>query len=535
MTRYSNKIILITKSLLTMDKITFKDLGYNVEGLDEKQKSFVEKNGEMVCAIINKAMDGMLSKEEVEKQFKSVNDKMADYEEIKKQNEDLCATVKNLGEVIDKMKQKGVAFNREAFTKKFDDMFNSDRFEAFVNGRKDTTGKFDGFSLKELAIVSMTDNYEGEVLITRQDNRPVVQDYVKPLHLRDIIPSVPGDPNFLSITWPIIYDLDRNARFLSENGALPKSSFKIKEVTTSVTRLGTSIDLSKRMLKSRAYVMSFVMQLLPEAIRQAEDWNILFGDGTNNSLPGIISYQGISAVEKIISEAIVKGVAGDIVSIKPYNNNKDAVIEFSKAFDLIQDGMTIILEGCTNSSLNAPHGVIKMNDRQILVRDVNITADDTNAASATFAVNMAGFKNILTPNSEDVIRTAAAVMTIAQYRPKAIVLNPATVNMIESEKDTIGRNLGLVKIVNGVKTIAGLPIVEYSGISAGEYFLGDFTNGCLLVDYTNLSIELADDVQYKSMNLVAALAAEEVILQVRMPFAFAYGKLEAVKEAITKA
>lgn len=517
-------------------KITIKDLGYSLEGLNEEQRNFVEKNADIVCQIVNKASEGLMTKEEVEKSFKDVNAKLADYEEIVKQNEDLCKQVKTLGEVVEKMKQKGIRFNHEAFQKKFDEMFSSDRFEAFVSGRKDTTGKFDGFSLKELAIVSMTDNYEGETLISRQDNRPVVQDLTKPLHLRDIIPSVPGDPNFLSVTWPIIYDLDRNARFLTENGTLPKSSFKIKEVTTSVTRLGTQIDLSKRMLKSRAYVMAFVMQLLPEAIYNAEDWNILFGDGTGNNLPGIISYQGISAIEDLIADAVVKGEAGAIESIEPYNGNKDAVVTFKKPYDLVKDGMTITFAGCTNASLNASHSVIKMNDRQILVRGVNITAADTEAPTAgTFTVNMAGFKNIVTPNSEDVIRTGAAVMTIGQYRPRAIVLNPATVNMIESEKDTIGRPLGLVKVVNGVKTIAGLPIVEYSGIDAGKYFMGDFTTGCLLVDYTALSLELADDVNYKAQNLVAALAQEELILQVRMPFAFAYGDLEKLRESITKA
>lgn len=524
-----------------MPKITTKDLGYQLEGLSDEQKKFVEKNAEIVVSIVNKALEGTMSKEDldnaVSKALEENSKKFSEYEAIKSQNEELLEKVKGLGDSFEKMKQKGVSFNSEAFMEKFNELYDSERFRGYVEGKKDASGSFDGFTLKEIVAVSMTDNYEGTQLITRQDNRPVAQDLNKTLHLRDLIPVIPGDPAFLSITWPIIYDLDRNARFLTENGALPKSSFKVKEHTTSVTRLGTQIDLSKRMLKSRAYVMAVVLQMLPEAIYNAEDWNILFGDGQGTNLPGIISYKdhGIRAVEDIINEAIVSGEAGSILSITPTNDNTDAIVEFTKAYELIKDGMTITLSGCTNSSLNASHAVVKMNDRQVLLRGVKITAEDTQAAEATFTVNMAGFKNIQTPNSEDVIRTAAVVMTIGQYRPRAIVLHPATVNMMESEKDTIGRPLGLVKVVNGVKTIAGLPIVEYSGISYDEYFLGDFYQGCTLVEYSNLSLEFADDVLYKSKNMVAGLAAEELILQVRMPFAFSYGKLDKVREAITRA
>ena len=45
-------------------------------------------------------------------------------------------------------------------------------------------------------------------------------------------------------------------------------------------------------------------------------------------------------------------------------------------------------------------------------------------------------------------------MTSAQSYPNAITLNPSDVNAMESEKDTTGRNLGIIKVVNGVKHIA---------------------------------------------------------------------------------
>lgn len=522
-----------------MTKITLKDLGYSLEGLNEEQRNFVEKNAEIVTAVVNKALEGSMGKEEiaaeVRKALEKNNEKFADYEDIKKQNTELLEKVKELGDAFEKLQQKGFGFNGDAFQKKFNEMYDSERFQSYIHGRKDASGQFD-FSLKELIAVSLTNNYEGEALLTQQDNRPVVEDLTKPLHMRDIIPVIQGDPESPNIAWPVAYDFDRNARFLTENGALPKSSFKVKELSTGTTRLGTQLDLSKRMLKSRVYVMSLVLTMLPEAIYIAEDASILFGDGTNNQLPGILSYKeyGIKSVEKLISEAVVSGEAGSIKSIEPCNDNRDAVVTFAKAYDHIRSGMTLTLAGCTNESLNKPLGLVKLNDRQVLVKGVNITANDTNAESATFKVNMTGFKNILTPNSEDVIRTAATVMTIGQYRPTAVVLNPADVNMMMSEKDTLGRSLDIVKVINGVKTIAGLPIVELGEINPGEYVLGDFKTACALVEYTKLSLEFADDVAYKSMNMVACLAQEELILQVRMPFAFAYGRIDDLREAITK-
>ena len=64
------------------------------------------------------------------------------------------------------------------------------------------------------------------------------------------------------------------------------------------------------MLKSRVYIRSYILNMLPEAVWMAEDWNILFGDGNGENLLGIINNNGVTSVEKIISTAIVTGAAG---------------------------------------------------------------------------------------------------------------------------------------------------------------------------------------------------------------------------------
>jgi hypothetical protein len=104
-----------------------------------------------------------------------------------------------------------------------------------------------------------------------------------------------------------------------------------------------------------------------------------------------------------------------------------------------------------------------------------------------------------------------------------------------AEKDTTGRNLGLVVGNNGVKYIGGVPVIELNSIPVGKYLVGDFINAANLIDYTTLSVEFAEDVDTKLKNYVAVIAQEEVIFPVYMPWAFAYGSLADVKTAITAA
>ena len=113
------------------------------------------------------------------------------------------------------------------------------------------------------------------------------------------------------------------------------------------------------------------------------------------------------------------------------------------------------------------------------------------------------------------------------------MLNPITLNAIECEKDTTGRNLGLVVGNNGVKYIGGVPVIEMNSMPIGKYLVGDFLKAADLIDYTSLSIEFAEDVNTKLKNYVAVIAQEEVIFPVYMPWAFAYGSLASVKTAIT--
>ena len=520
-------------------KFTVSDFNLKTDGLPAEQKTFMENIVGMMCEVVNKSLEGVVTPDDVTKQFGEINNLLKSYDgekfaQLIKDNETLVGQVKSLGESIEKMKQKGLSMDTiNKFDEKLSEMLDSEKFKEFAAGHSRKTGSFEGFSLKD--IVSMTDNYSGEIMITQQQNRVVSQVSNQKIHMRNVITTLQGDPTYTQLAFTQVYDFDRNARYVTENGRLPESSIKMKEIQTGTKRLGTHIRISKRMLKSRVFIRSYILNMLPEAVWLAEDWNMLFGDGNGENLLGITNHTGVLPVESIIKDTIIKGEAGSVKSVESHNGGKDTIVEFTKPYDLMLNGMVITFaNAAVVTDLNKANPIIKMNDRQILLKGVAFAGEETAIANMTFTVNNSFFQSIEAPNSEDVIKTAFAVMTYAQYYPNAITLNPSDVNAMESEKDTTGRNLGIIKVVNGVKHIANRPIIENTGMLPGKYFIGDMHMGASIVDYTNLALEWAEDVETKLCNEVVLIASEEVIFPVYNPWAFAYGDLAELKEAITK-
>ena len=518
--------------------VSVADLQLKMDGLPDEQKSFMNHIAQLMCDVINKSREGELSPEEVVDKFNGINETLKSYDSEKfdqliKDNEELCTQVKQLGETVKKLKEKGLSMQViNKFDEKIAAMLDSEKFKEFASGKIRTSGAFDGFSLKE---VSMAANYSGDNLITQQTNRIVAEVSNKKLHMRNVVATLQGDPEFPQLAYAQIYAFDRNAAMVSENGTLPESSFKVKELTESTKRLGTHIKISKRMLKSRVYLRSFILNHLPEAVLMQEDFQMLFGDGNGENLNGITKYTGVTSIEAIIGTSVTTGAAGCITAVASYNGGADTVIKLAAPDDKILDGMMITVAGATvNTGANGTFPVKKLNDKKIVLTGAAYTGSESSTAAMTYTVKHAGFKSVEEPNSGDAIRTAFAVMNYAQFSANTIILNPITVNAIASEKDSLGRNLGLIENRNGVNFVGGKPIVEFTGIPAGKYILGDFENGANLVDYTAMSLEWAEDVDTKLTNQIVLIAQEEVIFPVFMPWAFAYGDLASLITAITK-
>lgn len=505
--------------------------------LEEKQTlGTIQKN-------VNEAVSELLKGFTTQKDFE---EKMKSYEEtLKSLNEDgkfgqalkeldsLKETLKELGKELESMKAKGYNMNKEnQLAKKIDEFMGSEKFKDFLEGKTKSTGKFE-ISLKDtMNPVSLSEDYSGDKLITNQSN-VVVSKINEGPHLRDIMIVDQGDPAYPTITFTQIKDLDRNAAAVSENGRLPESSFKLKEETAGVSRIGTYVPLSKRLLRSRTYVRSWLLNRIASWVRQAEDFQIMFGDGQGDNLKGITNNEGVLAAEDLIGADIVTGSTGSVKSVSTYNGGKQSIVEFSEPHAEIMEGQSITFDGTTVSDLKKTFIVHKINDRKIMIDFTYQEVSDANSA-LTFKVKNAMFNSVETPHVGDAINAIFAIMTYAEYTPTFIALNPSTVFEAETAKDSMGRSLNLVTMVNGVKYISGRPIIETTKIAPGKYFAGDMTNGASLVDWSSLSIEFAEDVETKLKNSVVLIAQEEVQMPVYNPAAFTLGEISKVITAITK-
>lgn len=275
-------------------KVKKSDFGYNLDNIkDAEQKSFMDNILGAMCDVVNKANDGLITKEDMQAQFEAINEKLKNYDsekfdQVVKDNEELREMLKKSMDVIAKAQKSDFGHNViSKFDERLNEMFDSEKFQDFVEGRTRKSGSFDGFSMKDIVSVFANENdpanYTGNILISQQDQRYFSPYNNAKLHLRDVLPVLQGDPQYPTYTFGQVDSVDRNVRYVTENGELPESSISLKEVTANVVRLGTHIKVSKRMLKSRIFLRSFLLATLPDRIFLAEDWNILFGDGNGES------------------------------------------------------------------------------------------------------------------------------------------------------------------------------------------------------------------------------------------------------------
>lgn len=520
-------------------------------GLSEEEESFLKAVESPLNEAFDKFSKGFITREELDEVVKKSltefveqnRDKMSS-DGVKKSLDDIQGTIKSIVGEIQKMKDGGITLgNGSMIEKAIDEIIDNPKMVDFINSKSRTTGKIP-FNIK--GIVSLENNYEGNLLTTQQTGRVIVDVNERRINVRDLMTVDQGDPEFTSIAYAKIVDLDRNAVAVSENGRLPESAFKMKEETANISRIGTHVNISKRLLKSRPYLRSFLMNRLPKWVKMAEDFQILFGDGTGDNLLGIVRQS--NDISKWLTAIVAKGETGSVESVESYDKGEKTMITFSKPFDKIEEGMLIKFTGApevtggTASKLNSENMMHKHNDRKIMIdvpyADVvpqsagKLSPEEIKAL--TFEVKNNFFNTVEDPNYGDAINAVIAVLTYGEFTPNMVALNPSDVFMIQTLKDTSGRSLDLITGMDGTKRISGRVIVETTIVPPGYYFIGDMANAAALVDYTSLFIEFAEDIESKLTNQVTVIAQEEVLMPVYNPYAFAYGKLDDVLAAITK-
>ena len=522
-------------------EVKVKDLGLDFNSMPENTRPFMEKCAQMIVDVVNKSNANLISDQEMAdkiaealKPFKKFDNES--FKALADDYEKAIETVKTLGEEIEKLKQKGISTE---FISKFDEDFNamydSEKFQSFAN---DHGPAAKGYIFKN---VSLTDNYTGDsrAMLTQQSGIIVTQAVDKKDHIRNHVQFLQSDDEKTSITYQEVYDVDRNARYTSENGMLSESSFKVREKSAEVKRVGTYYRLSKRMLKNRKFVRSLVLLKIVQAVLNAEDFGILYGDGNGDNLKGITTYDGVRPIEDILTDNIISIPAGGVESIEKAGNG--VFITLTKPYDLMREGFKMVIAGATkNTSLNGTFDVIRYTDTTFLLEGIKLTNEDPSdlqedAAALTVKVRNGLYQSMEEPNSIDALNAVLAVMSYAEFDPTILMLNPLTITMIGSEKATDGNRLEVVRDINGNMKVGNLSVLPCKDVPVGEYFSGDMNSGCAIVEYTPLMLEWCDDVETKLKNQVVLYAQEELIFPVMAPHAFTRGKLSALRNALKKA
>lgn len=505
---------------------------------DEEKKAMLEsvktQNKEQIDGfkaefkqLAEDAKKGLLTKEEVETKFAEISKKLekfdADkFEQFNKTLETLETALKAQGTELKSLKDGGMPSNEKTLKSEIKAILETADFKEFVesNGKKKAS-----FSLK--APVSVTSNYTGtsRVHITTRDARVVDHPQVERLNIRDLLTVMPTDLPYLSFTE--VYDWDRAVGMNTENGALAESSFKVREATTDVKRIGTHVPISKRMLRSTPFVLNHLMQRLPAQVKYAEDFQLLFGDGAGNNLTGIFKVAPNFAT--VVNTAIT-GAAGAVSSVATYDGGTKTIINLA-ANQLINNGDIITIANATAAGYNASHKVIVVSPKQIVIELAYVAEADTSAW--TFVVNHP-FKNAQDAAQQiDVLRFSKAIVSQQEYSASGGGLNPIDATLIESLKDNTENYLDVQRI-NGVLTISGIPFAETTAIPAGKFVVGDFKMAAALLEFTSLTLEFSESTTEKLGNYVEAIIQEEVLFPIYNKYMFVVGDFSTAIAAINK-
>lgn len=529
--------------------VDFTQFAKKNEDLSPEEQSTLGTIQKCVSETINQALQGTITEEQMMDRLKTLSEEIdkkskesSDALEVKlKEANDIITTMRNdLNGLQEDMRKSREAFEKSDKTSEsIRKSLESDNYEAFSNGRQKSTGLI-GIALDKLrskGVVSMTGNYSGNVFTAgRSDVFNSEVALVRP-HLRDYMRVIDAnDEEITTVYYRQMYDINRAALAVSENGTLPEGSFKVKEKGAETHRVGWYCFISKRMLRKVTYIMNRIMELLPSGLYQQEDFQILWGDKKDANFEGIVK---VALTESALSGTVyTEQTAGKVKSIASYDNGASVLVTLNGEYAKMKTGMKVVFSGFqTCTALNAAAGFeIKVLNDHALVVPCTYTAETDSSVQTNALFTISKTAGIVeNANIGDAISAVVSYLEFDVYRPNMIVINPMTLNTFIGMKDGIGRPLWreYFEVRGGVYYFRGLiPVVPIDAMTKGKILVGDFMNGVELYDTQRGFIEFAEDVDTKLANEVVAIIQEEVIMPVLCPESFMYADIANVISAI---
>jgi len=129
----------------------------------------------------------------------------------------------------------------------------------------------------------------------------------------------------------------------------------------------------------------------------------------------------------------------------------------------------------------------------------------------------------------DVLADAARQIKDDEYDPTAFLMHPSDVmKYLLLEKDSDGRYIGPWVFTGATPTIAGVPVIQSTAVTAGTFFCGDFRRAAQVFDRRQNTIEISNQNEDNFIKgMLTVRAAERLALAIYRPTAFLYGSIAA--------
>lgn len=481
---------------------------------------------------------------EIKKQVDAINDTLsnkdqvsAEVEERLNKAEEQLETINSLAQEIADLKNDGVPQDESVIEKSLNSVLESDRFKSLANGTAKTSGQHDlilknrDMILKTVSTASHTGSVYGSVRSDVIESNP----RLRKLRLRDFMNVVDAsDEEFTSFYFLEVYDIDRAAVATSENGTLPEGSFKTRESVAETKRIGWHIPLSKRMLRKIAILRNYILELLPNGMDRAENFQLLFGDNETPNFKGIVE---VAQSHTNLTGTVYSIEKGEF-ELSSYANGAKTLVTFTNPLPKMETGMSVTFAAATGTDaaiFNKAHEIVVMNDKNIVI---NLPSPSVTLTNATAEIKNMWGSFIPNANAGDGLRSIASYLNFGEFMPNAFAMSAITFAGIQGMKDDVGNNISsdFIQVIDGIPYLDGIyPIALIDAIPKGYVLCGDFQNGCILFDTQAGYVEFAEDVSTKLANKVVALIQEEVVFAITCPDAFMYAKLDNVVNTINVA
>jgi len=518
--------------------------------LEEKTKGFLKPED---AEKLKESFDSTIKafNEEGIKEFNKTIEKLnSELVSVKEFAEEIKEVARKQAIEIDELKEIPVAEVRKNLSKEeqlellVKNAFFSEEFKKFEGmGFKGATSKMsldsdsngkinliDASSVRdaEKAVIPITD-HTGTVMISEISSIVRDDSPARKKHVRDLL-NVSGT-SAAQIVGGQVTDwtdaLTLGATVLAENAEAPESAFKSQERTWGLKRIANSFRISKRWLKVNGlqWVINHVLAKLPDATYTVEDFELLFGDGSDNHVDGLA--KNAQAFDLTPNAYVIT----DFSTVATWNSGTQSLVTFAAAHG-IKNGDSLTIANATHAGYNATHTAVEVVNATQVIIDVAYVAEAAGLVADWTGSSQSIFYHAIDNAQEyDVLAVDEALLEAGEYSISAHVVHPQQAIQMGLLKATDANYLNIQKDANGrVIGVNGLPIATTTAMPAGKFISGDFSrNGAELKEFTPFNIQFVEDVDTVKKNEIVLVVEEEIIFPIYNPYWFIYGKFADAK------